>query len=224
MRHHKEDPLCNIKKDNKLIGVKILMTSGTYLRSLSFSPEVLTTDKSLHDSSLCDDEVLTKDQVLRVATDSSVSDVHLHFSSSLSDLLEINTKELGKGLNVPGANLEENCSLSSGIETIMTANLDENSGSLGYNYLFPNGNLTSLRGNVIAVHSFDQGSSDTCSSCEDFGDLPHFGFSNRTNSCCIHVSMAHQTVNAYHNPYSSLFHLIISRIMSYLIAKYYCFR
>ncbi|XWS14650.1 hypothetical protein CRYUN_Cryun35bG0027500 [Craigia yunnanensis] len=196
MMHHMEDPICSIKKDDKLIGVKVLMTSGTYLRSLSFSPEVLTTDKSLHDSSLCDDEVLTKDQVLRVASDSSVSDVHLLFSSSLSYLLEINTKELGKGLNVPDANLE-NCSLSSGIETLMTANLDENSGSLGYNYLFPNGNLTSLRGNVIAVHSFDQGSSDTRSSCKDFSDLPHFGFSDRTNSCCIHVSMAHQTVRIF---------------------------
>ncbi|XVE94828.1 hypothetical protein REPUB_Repub02eG0043300 [Reevesia pubescens] len=195
MKHHMKDPLCNIKKDDSLSGVKILMTSGTYFRSLSFSPEVLITAKSLHDTSLCDDEVFSKDQVLRIASDSSVSDVHLHVSSSLIGVLEINTKELGKGFNVPGENLEENSSLSSCIETIMIANLGKNSGC--YNCLFPEGNLTSLCGDVIAVHSFDQDSSDMCSSCEDFGDLPRFGFSDRKNSCCIHVSVAHQIVRIF---------------------------
>ncbi|XVF74156.1 hypothetical protein PTKIN_Ptkin13bG0037500 [Pterospermum kingtungense] len=184
MIHNIEDSLCNIKEDDILRGVKVLITSGTYLRSLSFSPEVPTTNKSLHDSSLCDDEVFTKDQILRVASDSSVSDVHLHVSSSLTDLLEINTKEQGKGLNVPDPGLEEDCSLSSGIETIMTGNLDVNSGSLGYNCLFPEGNLTSLHGNVIDVHSFDLGSSDMRLSCEQ-------------TLCCIHVSMGHQTVRIF---------------------------
>ncbi|XP_022768824.1 CST complex subunit CTC1 isoform X2 [Durio zibethinus] len=200
MKHHLKDPLCNIKKDDK-----VLITSGTYFRSLSLSPEFLTTDKSLHDSSLCDDEVFTKDQVLRVASDSSVSDVHLHVSSSLTGFREINTKELGKGLNVPGANLGENSSLSPGIETIIVANLEENSGSLGYNCLFPEGNLTSLCGDVIAVHRFDQGSSDMRSSSEDFADLPHFGFSNRTYRFCIHVSVGHQTVRIFGSLCQNLF-------------------
>ncbi|XVE55950.1 hypothetical protein DITRI_Ditri03aG0198400 [Diplodiscus trichospermus] len=192
MRHHMEGPLCNIEKDDKLSGVKVIMTSGTYLRSVSFSPEALTANKSFLDSSLCHDEVFTEDQVLRVAIDSSVSDVHLHVSST--HLFEINIKEIVEGLNMPGVNLE-NCS-PSGIQTIMNSNLDENYGSLGYNCLFPDGNLTSLRGNVISVHYFDQGS-EMRSSCKDFGDLPLFGFFDRTNNCCVHVSMAHQNVRIF---------------------------
>ncbi|OMO74877.1 CST complex subunit CTC1-like protein [Corchorus olitorius] len=200
MKHHMEDPFCNIEETSKFSGVKVLMTSGTFLRSLSFSPEVLTTDKSLHypslgDSSLCDDEVLKEDQVLRVACDSSVSDVHLHFSSSLTGLLDINTKELGKDLNVPHANLE-NSRFSSGIETMMTACV-MSSDLPGSNCLFPEGNLTSLCGDVITIHSFDRGSTNVHSSCEGVGELPHFGFSDGTNSCCIHVSMARQTVKIF---------------------------
>ncbi|KAK6245301.1 hypothetical protein SCA6_008391 [Theobroma cacao] len=203
MKHHMEDPFCNIKKNDNFSGFKVLMSSGTYLRRVSFSAEVLTTDRSLHDpslgdSSLCDDEVLPTDQLLKVASDSSVSDVHLHVSSSLIGLFEINTKELGEGLNVPGrgTNIEENSCLSSGIEAIMTAS-GLSSDPPGSNCLFPEGNLTSMRGDVIAFHSFDEGCTEFRSSCEDFHDLPHYMFYDGTNGCCIHVSMAHQTVRIF---------------------------
>ncbi|KAA3490591.1 CST complex subunit CTC1-like isoform X1 [Gossypium australe] len=194
MKHHIEGPLCNIK-DADVIGVKVPMTSGTYLRRLSFSSEVLASDKSLHDSSLCN-EVFTKDQVLDIASDCSVSDVHLHVPSSLTGVLEMDAKELGNGHNAPGANLE-NSSLSSGIEITMDANPDENSGLLGPSFLFPAGKFSSLRGDIIAVHGFDQGSSDMCSSREDYGDLYRYGFCDRTKNCCIHVSVANQTVKIF---------------------------
>ncbi|KAE8714191.1 Telomere maintenance component 1 [Hibiscus syriacus] len=115
MKHHKEGPLCNIK-DSGLKGVKVPITSRTYLRRLSFSYEVVTTDKSLHDSSLCN-EVFTKDQVLGVASGSSVSDIYLRVSSSLTDLLESDTKELGNDQTAPDVNLG-NSSLSLGMKTI----------------------------------------------------------------------------------------------------------
>lgn len=196
MKHHTEDPLCTIKSGN-LSGIKVRITSATYFRSLSFSPEALTTDKSLRDSSLCNDGVFTKDTVLKVGSNSSVSvDVHLHGSSSLTGLLDIITKKLGKSLNVLGAN-QDNSSLSSGIKSTTTVNLEVNYGSLGYDCLLPGRNLTSLQGDVIAVHCFDPSSSDMYSSWKDIDDL---GFSDGTQSCCIHVSMTHQSVNAYHNP------------------------
>lgn len=189
-----EGPLCNIKNAD-VNGIKVPMTSGTYLRRLSFSSEILATDKSLHDSSLCN-EIFTKDQVVDIASDCSVSDVHLHVPSSLTGVLEMDAKELGNDQNAPGANLE-NSSLSSGIETTMDANLDENSGLLGPSFLFPAGKFSSLHGDIIAVHGFDQGSSDMCSSCEEYGGLYQYGFCDRTKNCCIHVSVANQTVNAY---------------------------
>ncbi|KAB2079641.1 hypothetical protein ES319_A05G018200v1 [Gossypium barbadense] len=194
MKHHIEDSLCNIE-DADVIGVKVPMTSGTYLRRLSFSSKVLASDKSLHDSSLCN-EVFTKDQVLDIASDCSVSDVHLHVPSSLTGVLEMDAKELGNGHNAPGANLE-NSSLSSGIETTMDANPDENSGLLDSSFLFPAGNFSSLHGDIIAVHGFDQGSSDMCSSREDYGDLYRYGFCDRTKNCCVHVSVANQTVKIF---------------------------
>lgn len=108
----------------------------------------------------------------------------------------MDAKELGNGHNAPGANLE-NSSLSSGIETTMDANPDENSGLLGPSFLFPAGKFSSLRGDIIAVHGFDQGSSDMCSSREDYGDLYRYGFCDRTKNCCVHVSVANQTVKIF---------------------------
>ncbi|KAK8972926.1 hypothetical protein V6N11_057427 [Hibiscus sabdariffa] len=95
MKHHKEGPLCNIKNVSLKV-VTVPVTPGTYLRRLSFSSEDLTTDKSLHNSSLCN-EVITKDQVLAVASGSSISDIHLHVSSSLTGLFESDIKELRNG-------------------------------------------------------------------------------------------------------------------------------
>ncbi|KAE8675887.1 Telomere maintenance component 1 [Hibiscus syriacus] len=156
MKHHKEGSLCNIK-DSGLECAKVLVTSGTYLRKLSFSSEILTADKSMHDS--------------------SVSDIHLHVSSSLTGLFESDTKELETGQNAPDANLG-------------------NSGLLDHSCLFPARMFTSVCGDIIAVHSFDQGS-DMCSSREHYGDLRQYGFCAGAKNCCIHVSVANQTVKVF---------------------------
>ncbi|GMI92795.1 conserved telomere maintenance component 1 [Hibiscus trionum] len=187
--HHKEGPLCNIKDT----GLKVVpITSGTYLRRLSFSSEVLTTDKSLHNSSLCND-VITNDQVLAVASGSSISDIHLHVSSSLTGLFESDIKELRNDQN---ANLG-NFSLSLRMKTRMNVNLEENLGLLDHSCLFPARIFTSLRGDIIAVHSFDQGSSDMCSNREDYGDLHPYGSCDRTKNRCIHVLVANQIVKIF---------------------------
>ncbi|KAK8644862.1 hypothetical protein V6N13_118724 [Hibiscus sabdariffa] len=193
MKHHKEGPLCNIKNVSLKV-VTVPITPGTYLRRLSFSSEDLTTDKSLHNS-LCN-EVFTKDQVLAVASGSSISDIHLHVSSSLTGLFESDIKELRNGQNVSDANLGR-FSLSLGMNTRMNANLEDNSGLLGHSHIFPARKFTSLCGDIIAVHSFDQGSSDMCSSRADYGDHGQYGFCDRTKNFCIHVSVANQTVKIF---------------------------
>ncbi|KAL4332331.1 hypothetical protein GQ457_07G041010 [Hibiscus cannabinus] len=194
MKHHKEGRLCNIKNVSLKV-VTIPITPGTYLRRLSFSSEDLTTDTSLHNSSLCN-EVFMKDQVLAVASGSSISDIHLHVSSSLTGLFESDIKELRNGKNVSDATLGR-FSLSLGMNTRMNANLEDNSGLLGHSHIFPARKFTSLCGDIIAVHSFDQGSSDMCSSRADYGDHGPYGFCDRTKNFCIHVSVANQTVKIF---------------------------
>ncbi|GLT57904.1 hypothetical protein SLA2020_308410 [Shorea laevis] len=198
IKHNIEDPFCNVKDSDRIPGVKIIMTSTTPMWSISFSSEVPPSDKSIHDPSfqdslLSNDFVLPSDQTelqLKASGDSSIpfSDVCLYVSRDVIGHL----KELEESLIRPATSLEETSKLSTCSCTMATASLL--SSGPGSNCLFSGGNLISVCGDVIAVHTFDEGTADTYLSTEGSGDLSHFRFSHKSSTYCIHVSMAHQTV------------------------------
>jgi hypothetical protein len=194
-KHHGDDLFCNFEDSVYASGVKVLITSGTHFWSLSYaSNEVLRNSNSSHhpildDSSFRKNEVLSEDQIepLQVSTKNSARtclDVHLCLPAPVIGLLEANLEGLGEGQPVVIPKDISNASLPMG--------------SPDCNRLFPEGNLSSLRGQVVAVHGIDDSSIDAHLSHESLGDvLQSRSFQGTTISFCIHVLVDDHSVNSY---------------------------
>ncbi|XP_059453022.1 CST complex subunit CTC1 isoform X2 [Corylus avellana] len=169
-KHHGDDHFCNFEDSVYASGVKVLITSGTHFWSLSYaSNEDLRNSNSSHhpildDSSFRNNEVLSEDQIelLQVSTENSARtclDVHLCLPAPVIGLLEVNLEGLGEGLVKPVVIPKD----------ISNASLPM--GSPDCNRLFPEGNLSSLRGQVVAVHGIDDSSIDAHLSHKSLGDV-----------------------------------------------------
>uniref|UniRef100_A0A2N9HSB4 CST complex subunit CTC1 n=1 Tax=Fagus sylvatica TaxID=28930 RepID=A0A2N9HSB4_FAGSY len=149
-----------------LSDVKVLITSGTHLWSLSYAfDEVLPDSNSsdhrvLSSSSSRKNEALSENQIeLQVFTENSpntCSDVHLFFPANVRGLLEANLEGLVDALVKPIVTPKE------------IANVSLSMVSADSSCLFPEGNLSSLRGQVVSFHSVDS-SIDAHLSCESLG-------------------------------------------------------
>lgn len=63
--------------------------------------------------------------------------------------------------------------------------------------LFPEGNLSSLQGQVVSFYSMDHSSIDAHLSCESLGDILQTRFFQGViRSFCIHVLVDHHIVNS----------------------------
>jgi hypothetical protein len=195
-KHHGDDLFCKFEDSVYVSGVKVLITSGTHFWSLSYaSDEVLRNSNSSHhpildDSSFRNNEVLSEDQIelLQVSPENSARtclDVHLCLPADVIGHLEANLEGLEEGLVKPYVIPKE----------ISNASLPM--GPPDCNRLFPAGNLSSLRGHVIAVHGIDDSSIGAHLSHESLGDgLQSRSFQETIRSFCIHVLVDDHHVNS----------------------------
>ncbi|KAJ6404838.1 hypothetical protein OIU84_012918 [Salix udensis] len=198
IKHHEEESFCSLKDYNNIGGGKICVSSRICPWSLSFSSDDVTNDKSLHDappggSSLSNEEVLMKNQVellLRRSTGNSpeCSDVQLHLSANIMHLFGLKLNKMKEGF-MPVVMPEEAFNGSPHSMTKMSA---------GSSCVFPEGNLITVLGNVVAFHFLNSNLDNAHSSCETISDIPHMGcFQGIPNSCCVHVLVDKQMVRIF---------------------------
>ena len=201
IKHHKEESFCSLKDYNNIGGGKICVSSRICPWSLSFSFDDVTNDKSLHDappgdSSLSNEEVLMKNQVellLRRSTGNSpeCSDVQLHLSANTMHLFAPKLNKMKEGF-MPVVMPEEAFNGSPHFMTKMSA---------GSSCVFPEGNLITVLGNVVAFHFLNSNLANAHSSCETISDITHMGcFQGIPNSCCVHVLVDKQMVISFQTP------------------------
>ncbi len=193
-KHHGDDSFCNFKGSDYLSDVKVLITSGTHLWSLSYAfdevlPDSNSSDHRVLSSSSRKNEALSENQIeLQVFTENSPNtclDVHLFFPANVRGLLEANLEGLVDALVKPIVTPKE------------IANVSLSMVSADSNCLFPEGNLSSLRGQVVSFHSVDS-SIDAHLSCESLGDILQSRFSQGViRSFCIHVLVGLHNVKSY---------------------------
>ncbi|XP_031273380.1 CST complex subunit CTC1 isoform X2 [Pistacia vera] len=207
IKHHIEDSFCSIKDSDNLSCVKALITSKTHIWSLTYSShEVLMNNKSLHDpsqkdSSFSSSKALAMDQtellLERVFACSlgCCSDVHLHLSANEMDMLKLNLKELEEDIIKPTVRPEETSNTSPCLWNAMTLS-GLPSVPTDSNCLFPEGNLVSLRGDVVAVHGFDGNYADVDVYCERLCDAFRLRFFQELANC-IHILVDDQLVRVF---------------------------
>ncbi|EEF52463.1 conserved hypothetical protein [Ricinus communis] len=201
INHHPEESLCSIRNHNYISGVKIFISSKIHLWSLFFSSDEVirnnrsSSDASQGDSSSSSRESLRRFQVeplLRVTDKSpeSCSDVFLYLAVNAMWFFDIKLNARKGADTDPPTAPEE------------TSNYSISSSSLSYGSLdytvFPEGNLTSVHGDVVAIHGFDDNSADISLSCNRLGDVLDMRFSQgKTSGSCIHVLVDNQVVTIF---------------------------
>ncbi|XP_021647982.2 CST complex subunit CTC1 isoform X2 [Hevea brasiliensis] len=209
IKHHPEESFCSIKDYDNVSGVRVIISSRTHMWSLSFSSdEGVTNNKSSNlpsqsDSSISCREFPIRDQVeLLLRSTGNVpelsSDVCLHLSANAKAFLEVKLNENKEAHTEPIMTPEETLSDSSDILT-MISSTGFFSGSLDFTCLFPEGNLTSVCGDVVDIHGFDCNSAANAHlSCERLDDGLHMKFfQESTNISCIHVLVDDQMVSIF---------------------------
>lgn len=204
-KHHIEDCFCTIKDSENVGNPKVPVSSKTQMWSLTFSSdEVVTHNRSPSndDSSFSSHEALAVDQVellLQRLPDSYLgksSDVHLFLTANAKDILKVNLKDLEEDFIKPSVGLDQTFNISSCTWTTLTVS-GLSHGPLDSSFLFPEGNLISLHGDVVAVHGFDDSSVSENLSCESLSDVHQFRFQELGKSFCIHVLVDHKPVRIF---------------------------
>ncbi|KAL5558189.1 hypothetical protein UlMin_034400 [Ulmus minor] len=200
-KHDGGDPFCNFKDSDFVSGVKFLVPSKIHLWSLSFATdEVLPSSNILNyppsdNCSSIGDEVSFGDQnevSLHMFNSHSLeTDIALSLPTNTIDLLKIDISVLVKGLTKPVLTTESVLKVSPSSGTVKS-----NPCFLpNSNCLLPEGNLTSLRGHVVAIHHVDHSSVNAHLNCQNLGGsfLSRF-FRGVANTSCFHVLVDHQIV------------------------------
>ncbi|KAM1133584.1 hypothetical protein ACFX19_043527 [Malus domestica] len=185
-KHDGEDSFCNLRDSSFSSSDYIHIPSKTHLWSLLFTPDENCQNSSSKnlplDNSLINDEVSEeRDEVLLQMSPGNVSDISLCLPENAIGFGEVILTELEEGLIKPVVTREE---------VLMTPPLL----SLDLNCLFPQGNLSSLCGQVVAVHSVEENSVDSFLNYQNIGDPLQLRLLQRDTSSCIHVLVDHQIV------------------------------
>ncbi|PRQ20115.1 putative CST complex subunit CTC1, plant protein [Rosa chinensis] len=199
-KHDREDSFCNLKGSDYFIGKKILIPPTTHLWSLSFGSDEICQNNSSSkciplDDSLISDKLLSgyHNEVLQTSNENlsgTSSDMCLCLSASVLGLGELQLKELKESLIKPVVTPKDIPKISSCIRPVTTAPpLSTES-----NRMFPEGNLISMRGHVVAVHSVEDNSVDPYLNSQNLRDPLELRFLQRTTSSCIHVLVNNQIV------------------------------
>lgn len=188
IKHQKEGMLCT---DG--IGDKIVVNSGTNIWSFSFgyvnslqSLDVSCLFKQC-DSFLSHHRVLPEDYhrfqtpncVPNNGSNEISSDVNLYISSDITNLFDVNLELL------------EDCSLGPLVPFGEMTNIYPSDHNL------PEGNLTSIHGQIKAVHCSDGKSYAEHLRCESINHDCSSLFLEGTISICVHVLMDHKMVSSF---------------------------
>lgn len=221
--HDREDSFCNLMDSGNACGVKILVTSRIHLWSLSFvSDEVLNKCNStkyplsVGPSCIGDEFISNTEVLLQKLNDNSLethSDVSLFLPVNTINFMESSIKEMNEDIIIPAVTPEGIAEVSPCGGMVPSPLFLPK-----INCLLPEGNLKSLRGNVLAAHGVDQNSLDANLSCQNLGySLESRFFHGFANSSCIHVLVDKQIVK-FLFPFIFFLMFVIENIFSLLIA------
>ena len=197
-KHDKEDSFCNLKHSGNFIGKRILIPPTTHIWSLSFGADVVCQNDNSSkciplDNSLRSGEVLSgyhNEVLLQMSSENltgTSSDMSLCLSASVLGLGELHLKELKDSLIKPVGTPKDIPKISPRVNPVMTAPPL----STEPNCMFPQGNLISVSGHVVVVHSIEDNSVDPHWNCQNRSDLLEMRFLQRATSCCIHLLVDH---------------------------------
>ncbi|XP_024970942.1 CST complex subunit CTC1 [Cynara cardunculus var. scolymus] len=207
IKHHNKDMACTAKDSGNTCDGKVLVDSKSHLWSVSFSADeagpstaqscicsyhnLNGVGKKFQSPNCCQVEI----PVLR-STDGRPEicpDIYLHLSADHLSFLEVKLRKLKEDLIQPTNSIKGLFNNSWIHRTMKSASML--SGAFGVN--LPEGNLLSVQGHVVAVHSSDQGSLVTHLSHKIFHGAHRRIIPGVTNSVCIHVLVDHDIVKIY---------------------------
>ncbi|MED6146720.1 hypothetical protein PIB30_037260 [Stylosanthes scabra] len=185
IEHCTKDCLCTVK--NAAFGscAKFCVASGKLIFNISF---ILAKD-SVSPST---DGILTKEQIegffLRSNVDSPnvTSDVCLYLPVNLTSLQDDNIIESECRERHKYALSEESANVSLG-PGIIAGRTNLCCGSQNSNFLFPEGNLISLEGDVVDMHDIGFSLRNACSNAASLDTFQLKGLTQNRKSLCIHV-------------------------------------
>ncbi|XP_057973338.1 CST complex subunit CTC1 isoform X2 [Malania oleifera] len=197
--HQEDEIFCKLNGSYNVGDGKVRVTSGTCLWSLSFfSDGGFPNTDPLHGHSFCDICISN----IRVLSGGSVqtelpfqqstgkilktsSDICLQLSANAMRLFELDLKALVEDLTKPCVKQEQASNVSLCGVTLMNVSARP-FGTADSGCMLPKGNLISLHGHVVAVHSFDGSSLD---GQLEFGEVNQLRFFQELTSICIHIGV-----------------------------------
>ncbi|XP_010061780.1 CST complex subunit CTC1 isoform X1 [Eucalyptus grandis] len=195
VKHGKEEKLCHLEDSAR--GMKIHFPSETKLWSLSFSSRDTLLHNLPHDSPLCTDQVLLGEETgnfTKAFSGCSLEtfpDICLDVSTKAAGPFRMDLLEMEQSLTNQTVNTEDiTVSSCSGN---MISSLSSKFPSRGH--LFPDGDLVSISGDVIAIQRFESTSCNLYPSHENLltSNQQSRDFIGDTNSIRVHVLMDNGT-------------------------------
>ncbi|KAI3440329.1 CST complex subunit CTC1 [Psidium guajava] len=155
LKHGKEEKVCLLEDSAR--GVKIHYPSKTKLWSLSFSSSDTLLHNLTHDSLLCTGQVLLGEETGNFTkafsgySSETSPDICLDVSTEAAGPFQTDLLEIEHSLTNPTVNIEDITVSSCSGDTISSLS----SKFPGHGHLFPDGDLVSINGDVIAIQRFE---------------------------------------------------------------------
>ncbi|KAL3514555.1 hypothetical protein ACH5RR_027272 [Cinchona calisaya] len=198
-KHHNNDVLCSAEHDNSKTGVTMLVSSETYLWSISISTDVAlkNSDSSsmvqFGDSCISNDEIMHDNSQLfeishfmfNAVDPQFCSDINSCVPADIISYLKIGMSASESGVVKSSVSLEEETDIYNG-------NVVLSSGISHSDLLLPEGDLLSFHGQVVAIHDSSASSFVAHLLNGSSVDVHQPIFSRGTSTICIHVIVEHQ--------------------------------
>ncbi|KAJ9567422.1 hypothetical protein OSB04_003388 [Centaurea solstitialis] len=198
IKHHNKDLICTAKDSGSgdTCDGKVLVKSKSQLWSVSFSAD--EAGPSTAQSCISSYHNLDVDKQFQSPNSRQVEipilrsidrcpeicpDIYLHLSADHLSFLEVKLRKLKEDLIQPTSSMKELLNNSWSSRTMMSVSML--SGAFGVT--LPQGNLLSVKGHVVAVHSSDQGCLVTHLRHKILHGAHHRILPGVTNNICIHV-------------------------------------
>lgn len=207
IKHHNKDLVCSAKDSGNTCDGKVFVDSKSHLWSVSFSADEAGPSTaqscicSYHNLNVVDKEFQSPNsRQVEVPVLRSIDgcpeicpDIYLHLSADHLSFLEVKLRKLTEDLIQPTNSIKGLFNNSWSPRTMMSASML----SRAFGVKLPEGNLVSVQGHVLAVHSSDQVSLVTRLSHKNFHGAYRCIIPGVTNGVCIHVLVDHDIVKIY---------------------------
>lgn len=197
LKRDKNHSLFNMEECNCVNSQKFLITSSTHLWSISFTFDndilhsIESNNSRFNDFPFCDSGVISGDEIdLHYGL---FSDIYLHLPSNTKDILVFDLEKQEENSNKLILEPEEIGKTSPCYGDVASSDMQA-SVFRGSDCLFPEGNLSSLKGHVVAVHDLHQSCIDSDVKCQSIKDGSQFRFFVGVKNTCIHLLVEDQIV------------------------------